>query len=151
MKAHLPIKKNAGLTLVEIIVAIAVFSIIMLALSGTIVSGLQLRRNNNLDAQALAYASTILESFKNQWSNSANFKDGSSPIFPAFTPPDGLQEARIDFEIQTSCWKFDSSYQAVQQAAGSNDCDFRRVKVDITDTSGKARGGLETEIGNPKQ
>jgi prepilin-type N-terminal cleavage/methylation domain-containing protein len=135
-------KKTSGLTLVEIIVAIAVFSIIMLALSGTIVQGLQLRRKNSVDSQALAYATSILETYKNFWSASTNFTSASTPAFPA-TPP-ALKPIDPVTDISVTCLNIDGTISATT-------CALRRVQVTVKDSKGDVYANLVTEIGNPKR
>jgi prepilin-type N-terminal cleavage/methylation domain-containing protein len=132
-----------GLTLVEIIVAIAVFSIIMLALSGTIVQGLQLRRNNSIDAQSIAYATSILETYKNFWASSAKYTANKPPTLP--TTPLGLQEAVANTDILLSCLNADGSDST------TTTCALRRVHVRVKDLKGTIRADLVTEIGNPER
>jgi prepilin-type N-terminal cleavage/methylation domain-containing protein len=137
--------KNSGLTLVEIIVAIAVFSIIMLALSGTIVQGLQLRRQNGVDSQALAYATSILETYKNFWSTSANFGKNTTPVLPP-TPP-SLKDIEPLTDISLACFKADGSPSSVP------DCALRRVQVRIYASKNTTTplASLVTEVGNPER
>jgi prepilin-type N-terminal cleavage/methylation domain-containing protein len=159
--------KRQGLTLVEIIVALAVFSIIMLAVSGTIVSGLRLRRTNALESQALTFAASVLEQYKSFWADPLNYK--------CYDPDD-----EYGLGHDTDCTKeIKSFWPAVPSipAAFQNDpiyitiscidrsgtvivnttCtapgfipELRRVSVTITDLQGKPRASLVTEIGNPK-
>jgi prepilin-type N-terminal cleavage/methylation domain-containing protein len=158
-------RQQAGLTLVEIIVAIGVFSIIMLALSGTIVQGLQIRRNNSVEAQGLAYAASALEQYKNLWADYENYKcfhpDGVSggrnvegcelgntykPDLPA--PPTIFQTNYISFE----CLKLTGQPYPATDCNSSNNSfvpELRRVTVILKDQQGKVRAQLFTEIGNP--
>ncbi len=131
--------QTLGLTLVEIIVAIGVFSIIMLALSGTIVQGLQLRRNSSIDSQALAYATSILETYKNFWSSSAKFSAGDTPTLPS--TPGSLQPAGIS---DSGCLDTNGNASAMR-------CDLRRINVEVLDSDNKVRASLVTEIGNPER
>jgi prepilin-type N-terminal cleavage/methylation domain-containing protein len=137
--------KNSGLTLVEIIVAIAVFSIIMLALSGTIVQGLQLRRQNGVDSQALAYATSILETYKNFWSTSANFTKNINPTMPALPP--ALKEVDPNTDISLDCFAADGSPASVPN------CALRRVQVRIYASKNTTTplASLVTEVGNPER
>jgi type II secretory pathway pseudopilin PulG len=139
-----PTSKTLGLTLVEIIVAIGVFSIIMLALSGTIVQGLQLRRKNSIDSQATAYATSILETYKNYWSSSAKFTGPTTdtPTFPA--TPSGLKAINPSIDITFVCLNAKGDLIAT-------DCALRRVRVTIQDLKGEIYADLVTEIGNPKR
>jgi type II secretory pathway pseudopilin PulG len=133
--------KTLGLTLVEIIVAIGVFSIIMLALSGTIVQGLQLRRNNSVDSQAIAYATSILEFQKNFWSSSSAFKLGTTTTPP--TTPNGLKPATVTL---SNCLNADGT-----DTTGPEVCALRRIRVQVFDLQNVPRADLITEIGNPER
>ncbi len=158
--------KNQGLTLVEIMVAIAVFSIIMLALSGTIVSGLRLRRNNTLESQALIYSASVLEQYKSFWADRLNFqcynpnnpaglnrtKCQTTPprVYWPNTPPvpDSFQNDPISIEV--SC--VDLKGNIISNTDCENDGfipPLRRVSVTLKDQQGKPRAQLVTEIGNP--
>lgn len=143
--------KTLGLTLVEIIVAIGVFSIIMLALSGTIVQGLQLRRNNSIDSQALAYATSILETYKNFWSSSANFagNDTDTPTLP--TTPAGLQIINPTTNMTFACLNADGTDAPTPTPPNPRVCALRRVHITVKDLNGKIYADLFTEIGNPKR
>jgi prepilin-type N-terminal cleavage/methylation domain-containing protein len=160
--------KRQGLTLVEIIVALAIFSIIMLAVSGTIVSGLRLRKSNALESQALTYAASVLEQYKSFWSDFTNYQcynpysdeglsnnskcieDAGRKFWPAVPPvPAAFQDSPINITI--SC--IDRSGTVISNttctAAGFIP-ELRRVSVTITDLQNKTRASLTTEIGNPK-
>jgi hypothetical protein len=114
----------------------------MLALSGTIVQGLKLRRDNSIDSQALAYATSILETYKNSWSSSEEFVDAKTPTLPA-TPP-GLEVLDPSTDMTFTC--LDAAGNPV-----STNCDLRRVRVTVKDLKGKIYADLITGIGNPKR
>jgi prepilin-type N-terminal cleavage/methylation domain-containing protein len=156
------LRKEQGLTLVEIIIAIAVFSIIMLALSGTIVSGLQLRRSNTLEAQALAYAASVLEQYKSFWADPQNYAcynpdsaaglggaDCPPKIYAPALPPVPTAFVNDPINIQIAC--VNSAGGIVPKAACKAATPaLRRVAVTLTDQQGKIRANLLTEIGNPQ-
>jgi type II secretory pathway pseudopilin PulG len=146
-----PTSKTLGLTLVEIIVAIGVFSIIMLALSGTIVQGLKLRRDNSIDSQALAYATSILETYKNFWSSSANFAgtDTDTPTLP--TTPSGLKVIDPITDMTFACLNADGTDAPPATPTKPRVCALRRVHITVKDLKGKIYADLVTEIGNPKR
>lgn len=141
--------KTLGLTLVEIIVAIGVFSIIMLALSGTIVQGLQLRRNNSIDSQALAYATSILETYKNFWSSSTKFAAAETPTPPA--TPSGLAAINPATNMTFTCLNADGTNAAPAIPPKPKVCALRQVHVTVKDLNGKIYADLVTEIGNPER
>jgi prepilin-type N-terminal cleavage/methylation domain-containing protein len=154
--------KEQGLTLVEIIVAIAVFSIIMLALSGTIVSGLQLRRSNTLEAQALAYAASVLEQYKSFWADPQNYAcynpdsaaglggtDCPTGVYAPALPPIPAAFASDPINIQIAC--ISSAGEVItKDTCKAETPALRRVAVTLTDPQGKIRANLLTEIGNPQ-
>lgn len=158
--------KNQGLTLVEIIVAIAVFSIIMLALSGTIVSGLRLRRDNTLESQALTYAASVLEQYKSFWADGKNFRcyNPDSPsglstpecqtlpakVFWPDIPPIPSSFQNDPLSIEVTCVDLDGN---IISNATCKDDNFipplRRVSITLMDQQNQQRAQLTTEIGNP--
>jgi prepilin-type N-terminal cleavage/methylation domain-containing protein len=154
--------RQQGLTLVEIIVAIAIFSIIMLALSGTIVSGLQLRRDNTLESQALAYAASVLEQHKSFWADPKNYacynpdsanglggEDCPPAVYAPALPPVPQAFANNLVTIDISC--VDLAGNTVANATcKAKTPPLRRVAVAIKDQQGKVRANLLTEIGNPQ-
>lgn len=159
--------KRQGLTLVEIIVAIAVFSIIMLALSGTIVSGLKLRRSNAIESQALSYAASVLEQYKSFWADPLNYQcyDPDSPgglsipkcqtvpartYWPSIPPiPSAFKDDPISIEV-TCIDRQGTTISNTACKAANFIPELRRVRVSMTDLQGKLRAKLVTEIGNPK-
>lgn len=137
-------KKNSGLSLVELLVAIAVFSIIMLVVSGIVIQGLQVRRDSQLDTRAQAYANAVLEQYKNHWSNQGRYAAASLPTLPE--PPAGFADiAQID--IQPLCVYLDGT---APTPSCTTTPPLRRVSVSLTDSEGKVRANLVTEIGAPR-
>jgi prepilin-type N-terminal cleavage/methylation domain-containing protein len=167
MKTPQPMKtrQQAGLTLVEIIVAIGVFSIIMLALSGTIVQGLQIRRNNSIEAQGLTYAASSLEQYKNLWANYENYRCFHPDGIPGGRNVEGCDLAntyKVDLPappaifqanyISFECLDLKGDPYPETKCTGNNNSfipELRRVTVTLKDQQGKVRAQLFTEIGNP--
>jgi prepilin-type N-terminal cleavage/methylation domain-containing protein len=155
-------RKEQGLTLVEIIIAIAIFSIIMLALSGTIVSGLQLRRDNTLESQALAYAASVLEQYKSFWADPKNYScynpDSAGGLGNSDCPPGvyapalpAIPEAFATTPIAIDISCVDRAGNTITNTAcKSATPPLRRVSVTLKDQQGKVRANLLTEIGNPQ-
>jgi prepilin-type N-terminal cleavage/methylation domain-containing protein len=156
--------KQAGLTLVEIIVAVGVFSIIMLALSGTIIQGLQVRRNNSVESEALVYAASALEQYKNLWADYENYKcftsdpdptivgrniDGCTKVYkPNIPTPPAFKANPFSFECMNR-----KGFAYPEAKCNGTDSSFipelRRVTVTLKDQQDKVRAVLFTEIGNP--
>ncbi len=138
--------KKQGLTLLEVLIALAIFAIVMIAVSSTIVSGLQLRRSSQLDAEAQNYAASVLERYKDFWSSLNNYK--TQPTIPPepLTPPLPAQPAAFPFmAINYACIDTDGTVLVCD----SSDPPLRRVSVTLTDLNGKVRAQLATEIGRP--
>lgn len=148
--------KQQGLTLVELMISLAVFAIIMLALSGTIVQGLQLRRSNSLESQALAYSASVLENYKSFWSDKKKFDcfASNSDECAAYTsyfagptiPPVPTIFQNATTQITIECVDINGTVSA---SCPSEIPDLRRVTVTLVDSKGKINANLMTEIGNP--
>lgn len=146
--------KRKGLSLVELLVAVAVFSIVMLAVSGLIVQGLQVRRQNEVEVRAQSYAVAVLERFKSFWGEAANYKDfdkddlSTWPGLPDDTDIQAIFSAGT-LSLETSC--LDLSGTELTDA----DCQppalppLRRIQVTLEDDEGKRYANLITEVGNP--
>jgi prepilin-type N-terminal cleavage/methylation domain-containing protein len=153
---------RSGLTLVEIMVAIAIFSIIMLALSGTIIQGLKLRRSNSIESEALAVAASALEVHKNAWADFENYKCFSSTSSAGRSLGSCTKTSYAPAINIPSIFKQDPpTYLCLDRKgvpypeATCNDADdsfvpeLRRVTVTIHDQQNTIRAQLFTEIGNP--
>lgn len=143
-----------GLSLVEVLVALAVFSIVGVAITALMVQGLQVRRENALDTQAQAYASSVLERYKSRWANVENYKNfkegdpiGNLPETPAAF---ALELDLID--VDTECIGLDGEAWLDEECDDSDDPTppLRRVTVKLIDQQSNVRANLVTEIGNPR-
>jgi prepilin-type N-terminal cleavage/methylation domain-containing protein len=162
-KKQVSTKKQAGLTLVEIIVAVGVFSIIMLALSGTIIQGLQIRRNNSIESEALVYAASGLEQYKNLWADYESYKCFTSDPAAFRRTIDGCDRATYKPDIPSpaafkpnpfsfACLDRKGNAYPEAKCNGSDSSfipELRRVTVTLKDQQDKVRAVLFTEIGNP--
>jgi prepilin-type N-terminal cleavage/methylation domain-containing protein len=151
---------KSGLTLIEILVALSILSIISLAITGLMVSNLQLRRQNQLDLEAQQFAYALLERYKDHWSVRENYRytGNLSRTIPAFiqelasglvTPPGGISSA----DIQYACLHTDGDTSLTDTSAplscSEADPPLRRVTVRLFDNRGGLRATLSTEIGRP--
>lgn len=151
---------KSGLTLIEILVALSILSIISLAITGLMVSNLQLRRQNQLDLEAQQFAYALLERYKDHWSVRENYRySGNLSItIPTFvqelasglvTPPGGISSA----DIQYACLRTDGDASLTDASAplscSEADPPLRRVTVRLFDNRGGLRATLSTEIGRP--
>lgn len=151
---------KSGLTLIEILVALSILSIISLAITGLMVSNLQLRRQNQLDLEAQQFAYALLERYKDHWSVRENYRYNGNlastiPVFiqelasGLVTPPGGISSA----DIQYACLNTDGDLSLTDSDAplscSDNNPPLRRVTVSLFDSRGARRTTLSTEIGRP--
>ena len=148
-------KRLQGLSLVEVLVALAVFSIVGVAITGLMVQGLQVRRENQLNAQAQAYASSVLEGYKSHWANEDNYttyKEGND-IGNLPDQPEAFKLELGQVSIDTECIALDGD-EWTKACNPENEAyeppPLRRVTVKLTDQENKIRANLVTEIGNPR-
>ncbi|MCA9836820.1 MAG: prepilin-type N-terminal cleavage/methylation domain-containing protein [Trueperaceae bacterium] len=137
-------RSRSGFSLIELMIAVAVFSVVMLLMSGIIVNGLRVRKSNSFEVRAQVYASTYLQKIKNHWLNNTMFNAGNIQVLP---PPDGL----VTPSFTMTCANLDGSTIAVTNVLTCDDIPppLRRLSIDVYDTEGKLRAHLVTEIGNP--
>lgn len=140
-------RTNRGLSLIEVLVALAIFSIMGVAVTGIFVQGLQVRRQNVLNTQAQAYANLVLEQYKSAWSDPTKYETHQDPSLPP--APKVFEIDRINrIDIDVLCAYLDGSTK--------DDCDaddtppLRRVHVKLIDYDSKLRADLVTDIGKPR-
>jgi prepilin-type N-terminal cleavage/methylation domain-containing protein len=156
--AHVGLER--GLTLIEILVALSILSIISLAITGLMVSNLQLRRQNQLDLEAQQFAYALLERHKDHWSvrERYTYNGDISNNIPRFiqelnsgliSPPGGISSADISYACLLS--DGDSAITDPSQPLNCSQTDppLRRVTVRLFDNRGTLRASLSTEIGKP--
>ncbi len=136
--------KRSGFSLVELMIAVAIFAVVMLLMSGIIVNGLRVRQSNGLDIRAQVYASTYLQKIKNHWLDGNKFNTGDIQVLSL---PAGYNSPNLTI----TCINLDGSTISTVNALT---CDgtpppIRRVSIDVFDTQNKLRAHLITEIGNP--
>lgn len=143
-------KQEAGFSLVELVISVAIFAVIMLLVTGIVVNGLKARKNSKLDIDAQNYVYTILEQFKSDWSNQIEYLafDGTDPNTYPEPVKEFLDSVPFPFTVMSldfDCVELDGSIQSP--------CDnppLRRVSLSLIDNSGKVGADLITEIGHPR-
>ena len=156
--------RTKGFSLIEVLVAIGIFAIIMVALSGLIVQGLRLRRVNELETQAQAYAAAVLERYKSYFTNEGFYdnysselsgqaalqsltagdnNDTSIPVLPA-----AFKDDPATLEIVTTCIGIDGNDIAQANCAPGNPPPLRRIQVTLS-RDDRVYADLVTEVGNP--
>lgn len=140
-------KKNQGLSLVELMVALSFFAITSAAIFSFNMSNLQLRRESQYDNLATQYANSLVEAYKAHWSVSTNYADGED-----------LPTAELDAILGDNySAKFEDPLSNITVCLQTNrreiPCNgnppLRRVTVIIRDQQGRVRAELTTEIGRP--
>lgn len=136
--------KQQGFSLIELLIAITVFSIVMLALSGLIVNGMKVRRGNETESQALAYANAVLERYKSFWISAQTYNSG------IVLSDQQLPEKPQGFSVVTAFHCIDLQGVIISPAACSTMIPpLRRVEIEVQNSEAKTVAQLSTEIGNP--
>ena len=133
--------------MLELLIALVVFSILGVAVTGIFVRGMQTRRDNVLSGQAQAYGNLVLEDYKQLWADAEAYRVGNGP---ASLPnlPAGFEGDDIDtLNISDTCVDVDGSGVDCEDGVAPP---LRRVRVQLFDREGKVRADLITEIGNPR-
>ena len=91
-------RRSAGFSLVEVIVAIAILGVILVAVGGLMTGNLTLRRSSNQATEAIQISTSYLEAIKRHWSVLDNWVDGSLPPVPV-----DPRAERYSFEVGVSC------------------------------------------------
>ena len=138
--------------------ALAVFSVVGVAITGLMVQGLQVRRENALNTQAQAYASSILEGYKSHWANVDNYETYvPGTEIGNLERPEAFALELSEVDIDTKCidldgvpWEEDKCDPTSPTSTFTVPPPLRQVSVKLTDQEGKVRADLVTEIGNPR-
>lgn len=77
---------DGGLTLIEVLVALALFAIIGTAISGLILGNLRISGQTNAVQQTAAIAQDYMEDVRSEWSDAAKFAAGTLPTAPTGLP-----------------------------------------------------------------
>ena len=142
--------KKAGFSLVELIIAVAIFAAVMLLVTGIVVNGLQARKGNKLDTDAQAYVYSILEQFKQHWAVKANYDAFNSTDYSTYPAKAAqlIQNVPTPFSaflFTVECIELDGSTQTT-----CANPPLRRVSLSLKDASNVVRADLITEIGDPR-
>lgn len=139
-----PKHKRAGFTLVEVLVALAVLTIVLGVVAASIGSSLQISRQSRINAFASEYVQSVAERYRTHWSVPAYYTAGS-------TPPDlsalasKLQSAGLTATINAA--------QVINPDGtpftGTSQPPLRRIVVEVRQGS-NLRARLVTDIGNPQ-
>ncbi len=134
--------KEAGFSLVELMISVSIFAVVMLLVSGIIVNGLRARKTNSLDITAQTYASSVLEQLKKNWASDTAYKSASISVN---APPKGY----VNIPITVNCIDLEGDLIDATTCA-TEVPPLRRVNVKVYDEDNVLRADLVTEIGTPK-
>ena len=135
--------RTKGLTLVEILIALAVLSITLAVFTASMGSSLDVGRRSRIDAIASEYAQSVLERYRVHWSNPAYFASGTHPNLPDDLR-NRLSSAGLRASISTLPVNPDGS-----AFTGTTAPPLRRVVVEVHRGS-QLMTRLSGEIGNPR-
>ena len=135
--------RTKGLTLVEILIALAVLSITLAVFTASMGSSLDVSRRSRIDTIASEYAQSVLERYRVHWSNPDNFARGRHPDLPADLQ-NRLSSAGLRASISTLPVNPDGS-----AFTGTTAPPLRRVVVEVHRGS-QLMTRLSGEIGNPR-
>lgn len=148
-------RSNSGFSLIEVMVAIAILGIILVAVSGLMVGNLQLRRASNRSTDGQQLAASYLESIKRTWSVLDNYlgkieKDGTVTYSEHILPDSPVDPRTSSYTIvvDIKCLNLDGTRFDCVSGKGQNP-ELREVLVTVKDPSGLITGSLMTQIGRP--
>ncbi len=147
-----------GFTLVEILVALSIFAIVSIGISGLMISSLQVRRGSQktLNAQQIAYAA--IEDHKDFWSTKKRYdlKDTVSGFIPNLQNASYAQNVSVDAtNMAASYGCLDSNgtdrtnTNATKLFCSVESPSLRRVTITVNDAQGQVTAQLTAEIGRP--
>ena len=143
---------KSGLGLIEILISLAIFGLLVAAISGGLLSSMNLRRINQEQMNAQQYAGEIIELHKDYWSVEQNYEENTLPSNANFT---NLQSRRPDFvKTVTLTYTCLSSSGSSLSGSGPLGCsttnpDLRRLTIEMINQNDKVIAHLVTEVGRP--
>lgn len=147
-----------GLSLIEVLISLAILSVIGLAVMGIMVSSLRVRRESQRAIEAQQFAYTVLERHKEYWANVNHYK--RDPEQPYESLPLYVRSPELVNEVRATGFSLDLRYSCLDRHGVdlSNgeaplfcavpDPDLRAVTV-ILKEGDTQRARLYTEVGRP--
>ena len=135
-------KKRAGLTLIEVLVALSILSIMVIALSGLMTSSLQARQVSVERSTANRYIESVLNRYKSTWTREVDYNSAANP--PNIPPvPAGFD---TDIGLDLSPYNADGTDYNDDTATGPPA--IRRVQISLS-KQGEVVASMATEIARP--
>ncbi len=134
---------HSGFSLVEVLVALAILTIVLGVVASSIGSSLQISRQSRINAYASEYVQSVVERYRAHWSVPANYSSGATP--PGLSGlADKLSQANMTATINAS--------QVINPDGtaftGTGQPPLRRLVVEVRRGS-EVRARVVTDIGNP--
>ena len=127
------LRRNRGFSLLEVMVAISVLSIVVLGVS--LIPALGLGRNNDTRTYAVNVAREVLDSYRSLWQDGTDFRVGRVPALPSalrfgcvFVPKDPIT---LSLTIDTSSTPPQQPSFELIPTSGSDIPKVRKVSVTI--------------------
>lgn len=136
--------KFRGFTLVEVLIALAILTIILGVATASIGSSLQVSRQSRINAIASEYVQSVAERYRAHWSVPDNYNRGSRPPDLAALASK-LTSANLSATIDDT-QKINPDGTRFE---GSGQPPLRRVVVEVRQGS-STRARLVIDIGNPQ-
>jgi prepilin-type N-terminal cleavage/methylation domain-containing protein len=131
--------RNRGFSLLEVMVAISVLSIVVLAIS--LIPALGLGRNNDARTYAVNVAREVLDSYRSKWQDRKDFRQGIPPTLPGSLSFDCVLRTPLvlAYTINTKSFALESTVDIPK---------VRQVTV-VIDCPQAGQTSLSTYIGDP--
>lgn len=152
------VANKRGLSLIEVLIALSILSIIGVAVMGIMVSSLRVRRESQRAVEAQQFAYTVLERHKEYWANVQNYK--LDPEYPNNSLPLYVRSEDLASEVAATGFSLDLRYSCLDRhgtvMSGGEDTlnctipdpDLRAVTVTLKEGDTQ-RARLYTEVGRP--
>lgn len=136
--------KFRGFTLVEVLIALAILTIILGVATASIGSSLQVSRQSRINAIASEYVQSVAERYRAHWSVPANYNAGSRP--PDLT---ALASKLTSANLSATIDDRQKINPDGTRFTGRGQPPLRRVVVEVRQGS-STRARLVIDIGNPQ-
>ncbi len=139
-------KRNAGFSLIEVMVAIAILGVILVSVGGLMTGNLQLRRTSNVSTEAVQLATSYMESIKRTWSVLDNYvaTPANTLVLPAL--PEDPRLARYTLVADFRCLALNGSVIA---CSGERNPELREIRLTVQNQTGNQVARLISQVGRP--
>lgn len=133
-----------GLTLIEVIIALALLGVLVTAIVSPIVGSFQIARTNRLSLNATSEAQRIIEAIRGNWKSPSLYDSNCAPVVLAANQSVSLTPLTSEGTVATGTLTFSSSSCAAPTAPGVAICPIsvspmKRISVKVTDPNDTSR------------